>query len=125
MAKFHIVDEVNDSNVTDVLKSGAVKIGGVYTNYFVNSGTASAVAVNASCYLHTINVATSAADAQLLIGDSANASTISNDTSAGLVAKIDLSKRGSYLFDALIANALSYRLTTLNCDGITITYQLA
>jgi hypothetical protein len=125
MARFFIADEVNDSRTVDVLAGGALETASTYTNYFVNSGTASGVVYSGKCYLHTINIAGSADPGQLLIGDATEASAVSNATSAGLVAKFDLSKRGSHLFDVLISNTLTYRLTGLNCDGITITYRIA
>ncbi len=124
MARIHIVDEVDSGLVTDVLTGGGVSVAESYTNYFVNSGTASAVICSVPCLLHTVNIAASALDAQLMIGDAAEASAVSNDTSAGLVAKFDLCKRGTFIFDTLISNTLTYRLTGLDCDGITITYQI-
>ncbi len=128
MAKLILTDEINPSNTADVLTSGALETNSVYTHYFVNSGTASSWVVSAPCYLHSVNVCTSADLGQLLLGNVANtgcASALNNGVSAGLIAKIDLNKRGTYLFDSLVANVLAYRLTGLDCDGITITYQLA
>lgn len=124
MARINIVDEVDQGTVADVVAGGGLSVADCYSTAFVNSGTASGYLVTAPCYLHTVNIATSAADAQLLLGDSTDASAVSNDTSAGLVAKFDLSKRGTYLFDCIIANKLAYRLTSLDCDGISVTYQL-
>jgi hypothetical protein len=128
MAKFIIADENNDSMTADVLKSGALEVAPVYTNYFMNSGTASGIAVAAPCYLHTVTIQSTAVKGQLYLGNqllTASASAIGGLTSAGLIAKIDLAARGSYLFDSIVENNLIYRLTGLDCDGITLTYQLA
>ncbi len=125
MAKFFIADEVNDSNTADILSSGAVETASVYTSYYVNSGTASGFAVSAPCYLHTVTVQGSANLGILYLGDNTDASACGSLTSASRIAKIDLAARGSYLFDAFVANKLAYRLTGLVCDGITLTYQLA
>lgn len=124
MAKFIIADEIDNSKTVDVLGSGAMETCRVYTNYFVNSGTACATATSAPCLLHSITVQTSAVKGQLIVGDCSGTTTITNATSADVVAKIDLAARGSYLFDSIISKKLAYRLTGLDCDGITITYQL-
>jgi hypothetical protein len=125
MAKFMIMDEVNDSYTADVLASGALETAQVYTNYYVNSGTASGFAVSAPCYLHSVVVGASANLGYLYLGDGTDASATGSLTSAGRVAKIDLAARGSYIFDSYVANKLAYRLTGLDCDGVTINYQLA
>ena len=124
MAKFFITDEVNDSRTADVLPSGALEVASVYSTYFVNSGTASGTAVDGACILHAVNVTTTAAKGQLLLGNPTEASSMSNLTSASVIAKIDLAARGSYLLDAYVSGTLSYRLTGLDCDGITLSYQL-
>lgn len=124
MARINIVDEVDNGKVVDVLKGGGIEVAPVFTTAFINSGTASAEIYAGSVLLHTVNVATTADGGQLMLGDADEASAISNDTSAGLVAKVELSKRGSYLFDTIISNKLTYRLTGLDCDGITVTYQI-
>ena len=124
MARINIVDEVDQGLVADVVTGGGLSVADCYTNYFVNSGTASGVVFAGQCLLHTVNIAASADLGQLMIGDAAEASAVSNAVSAGLVAKFDLNKRGTFLFDTIIANTLTYRLTGLDCDGITITYQI-
>lgn len=124
MAKFIIADEIDNSKTADVLSSGALETAGVYVNYFVNSGTACATAAAAPCLLHTITVQTTAVKGQFIVGDCSGTNGVTNATSADVVAKIDLAARGSYLFDSIISKKLAYRLTGLDCDGITITYQL-
>jgi len=124
MAKFIIADEIDNSKTADVLASGALETVRQYVNFFVNSGTACATATSAPCLLHTITVQGSANLGQLIVGDCSGTTTVSNATSADVVAKIDLAARGSYLFDTIISKKLAYRLTGLDCDGITISYQL-
>jgi hypothetical protein len=124
MAKFIIADEIDNSKTADVLASGALETVRQYVNFFVNSGTACATATSAPCLLHTITVQSSANLGQLIVGDCSGTTTVSNATSADVVAKIDLAARGSYLFDTIISKKLAYRLTGLDCDGITISYQL-
>lgn len=123
MARINIVDEVDQGLVADVVTGGGLSVADCYVTAFINSGTASAEIYAGSVLLHTVNVATTAAKGLLYVGD-AEASTIGSLTSAGSVARIDLAVRGSYLFDTLISNKLVYRLTGLNCDGISITYQI-
>lgn len=128
MAKFIIADEVNDSTTADVLSSGALEVNSVYNYITIPSGTASGVLVAAPCYLHTIVVAnTAAAGAVFHLFDTLTACATAGSTqsSSSAVARIDLGARNTYLFDTYIGTALTYRLSGIVCDGITVTYQLA
>ena len=132
MPKVFITDETNDSYTADVLPSGAVKIADQTTKVFVNSGTGSGCLVTGACILHSVIVGASAnlgflylgtGLAPAVMGEAATCATaLGSLTSANRVAKIDLAARGSYIFDTVVDSALSYRLTGLDCDGITISY---
>jgi hypothetical protein len=128
MAKFIITDEVNDSNTADVLASGALETAGVYSYAFIPSGTATGQIAAAPCYLHTVSITnTAAALSVLVISDTANAAAVADaiGSSASAVAIIDNGLRQTYLFDAYLSKGLAYRLSGIECKGITITYQLA
>ena len=134
MAKVFITDEVNDSYTADVLPSGALKTAGQYTKCFVNSGTGSGCLVTGSCILHSVVVAASANLGYLYLGTGLSdavmgiaatcVTALGSLISANRVAKIDLAARGTYIFDSIVDTALSYRLTGLDCDGITVNYQI-
>jgi len=128
MAKFIITDEVNDSYTADVLKSGALEIAPVYTYALIASGTATGQIAAAPVYLHTVSITnTAAAGSVLVISDTYTASGVADAVgdSACAVAIIDNGLRQTYLFDAYLSKGLAYRLSGIDCKGITITYQLA
>jgi hypothetical protein len=122
--KSFIVDKVDDSRTADVLKSGALETSSVYTYAYINSGTASGMIASAPAYLHGVTVTVSGGPGLLYIGDVLTG-TINNSTSANVVSLIDLSARGSYLFDVYCSSGIGYRLSGLNNNGITVSYQLA
>lgn len=128
MAKFMIVDETNDSYTADVLASGALETSSVYQYYLVNSATATGQIAAAPCYLHTVSITnTAAAGSVLVISDTANSAAVADavGSSASAAAIIDNGTRQTYLFDMYLAKGLAFRLSGIECKGITITYQLA
>jgi len=128
MAKFIITDEVNDSNTADVLSSGALEVAPVYQYVFISSGTATGQIAAAPVYLHTVSITnTAAAGSVLVISDTYSASAVADavGNSACAVAIIDNGLRQTYLFDAYLSKGLAYRLSGIECKGITVTYQLA
>jgi hypothetical protein len=132
MGKVFITDETNDSYTADVLPGGHIKNADYTTKCFVNSGTGSGCLVTGSCLLHSVVVAATANLGYLYLGTGLSdavmgiaatcATALGSLISANRVAKIDLAARGSYIFDTVVDTALSYRLTGLDCDGITISY---
>jgi len=124
MAKFIIADEVNDSRTVDVLPSGALEIAPQYSYSYINSGTGSGMIASAPAILHGVTVTVTAAPGLIYVGDVLTG-TVTNETSANKVAHIDLCARGTYLFDVYCASGIGYRLTGLDCAGITVAYQLA
>jgi hypothetical protein len=128
MAKFFIADEVNDSNTADVLSSGALEVAPVYTYAIIASGTATGQIAAAPVYLHTVSITnTAAALSVLVISDTASAAAVADavGSSASAVAIIDNGLRQTYLFDCYMSKGLAYRLSGIDCKGITVTYQLA
>lgn len=124
MAKFILTDEVNDSRTADILASGAVETAGQYSYSYINSGTGSGMIASAPAILHGVTVTVSGGPGLLYLGDVLTG-TVNNTTSANVVALIDLSARGSYIFDAYCSSGIGYRLSGLNNNGVTVTYQLA
>ena len=127
-AKTFIVDGVNDSRTADVLSSGAVETASVYSYALINSGTATGQIAAAPCYLHTVSITnTAAAGSVLVISDTASAAAVADavGSSASAVAIIDNGLRQTYIFDAYLSKGLAYRLSGIDCKGITVTYQLA
>ena len=123
--KVMLADEVNNSYVQDVLPGGAAEVVALYTYKCLNSGTATGTVYAGACILHTVSITnTAAAGSVLLLGDCAEASTLSTQLSASAVARIDNGARATYLFDALVGTGLQYRLSGIDCNGITITYQI-
>ena len=128
MAKFIIADEVDNSKTADVLASGALETAPVYTYAFINSGTGTGCIAAASVYLHTVSVTNTAASPSVfVISDTASAAAVADavGSSASAVAIINPCARGSYIFDAYMSKGLCYRLSGIECKGITVTYQLA
>lgn len=124
-AKYIIADEIDDSRTADVLASGALETASVYTYSFINSGTASGQITTVPAFLHSVSVTnTAAAGSVLLLGDTTVASSISTQSSSSAVARLDLGARQTYVFDALFNSAIAYRLSGIDCNGITVTYQL-
>lgn len=128
MAKFIIADEVNDSRTADVLSSGALEIAPVYDYAFIASGTATGQIAAGAVYLHTVSITnTAAAGSVIVLSDTASAAAVADavGSSASAVAIIDNGLRQTYLFDAYLSEGLAYRLSGIDCKGITVTYQLA
>lgn len=123
MAKFFIADEVNSSNTADVLRSGALETAQVFTNVVIPSGAAYGTIYGSAAYLHSVVVGNTG-NSRFNIFDIGGAGTGSSTNSASAVCTIDTNKRGAYLFDVLVAGKLDYRLTA-DCDGITVSYQIA
>jgi len=124
-AKVMLADEVNNSYVQDVLVSGAAEVVPIYSYKFIASGTASGSVYEGACILHTVSVTNTAAAASFfMLGDTLEASTLSIAGATSAVAIINPVARGSYLYDALIGTGLQYRLSGLDCQGITVTYQV-
>jgi len=124
-AKVMLADEMNNSYTQDILQSGAAEVTQLYQYKFIASGTASGTVYGGSCVLHSVSITNTAAAASLLmLGDCAEASTLSTQTTTSAVAIINPGGRATYLFDALIGTGLQYRLSGLDCQGITITYQI-
>jgi len=128
MAKFIIADEVDNSRTVDVLSSGALETAPVYQYAFINSGTGTGCIAAAAVYLHTVNITNTAAGVSVfVVSDTVSAAAVADavGSSASAVASITPTVRASYLFDAYMSNGLCYRLSGIDCNGITVTYQLA
>jgi len=127
MAKFFIADEVNDSNTADVLSSGALEVAPVYTYALIASATATGQIAAAPVYLHTVSITNTAAAGSVLVISDTSSGAVADavGSSASAAAIIDNGLRQTYLFDMYLSNGLAYRLSGIDCKGITITYQLA
>jgi hypothetical protein len=125
MPKVYITDEVNDGYTADVLPSGALKSSHENTYALINSGTGTGVISTANIILHKVVVAASANLGFLYIGSNAASSDAAPGaaSSASAVAIIDLAARGVYDLDAYVPAVCTYRLSGLNCNGITVTYE--
>jgi len=126
MPRFYITDETNDSRTADVLASGAVEVAPVYDYYFVNSGTGTAQIHGGAALLHSVTIAETAAAASMItISNNLSAEAVADvvGSSASAVAVIPNSTRNTYLFDCYCDTGLAYRLSGIECNGITITYQ--
>ena len=132
MAKFFIADEVNDSYTADVLPSGALEVASLYQYAYLNSAVGVTNISSVPVILHSINISNTAtaANAVLCIGTMASTLTAScatalSNTSASTVARIGCGARGNYIFDTYLGtNCIAY-LASQNCDGITVSYQIA
>jgi hypothetical protein len=128
MAKFIIADEVDQSKTADILSSGAVEVAPIYQYAFINSGTGTGCIAAGAVYLHTVSITnTAAAGSVFVISNSPSASAVADavGSSASAAAIIDNGSRQTYLFDAYLNSGLCYRLSGIDCKGITVTYQLA
>jgi len=126
MPKVFITDEVNDSRTADVLPGGALEVAPVYSYALINSGTGTGCIFAGNALLHTVVVAnTAAAGSVFVISASVSAAAVADavGSSASAVAIIDNGARQTYLFDCLVGGGLSYRLSGIDCKGITVTYQ--
>ena len=126
MAKVFVTDETNDSYTMDVLPSGAAEVTHNYTYAKLNSGTGSGVISTSNIILHRVIVAGSANLGQLFIGSNAASTDAApgNVGSASAVAMVDLAARGNYAFDSYIPAVSTYRLTGLDCNQITVVYEV-
>jgi len=126
MPKVFITDEVNDSYVADVFKSGALETLSYYNYIGVPSGTASGnLLPDGDIILHTVNITNTATKAIFTLGDhlsaDGSAATVAG-VSASAICIIDCTVRGSYLFDCFVDKGLQYRLSGIDLSGIVVTY---
>lgn len=127
-AKFMITDEVNDSYVAEVLNNGALKAQEVFQYAFIPSGTATGQIAAGAAYLHTVSITNTAASPSVfVISNTLSAAAVADaiGSSASAVCIIDNGLRQTFLFDAYCSNGIAYRLSGIDCKGITVTYQLA
>ena len=122
-----ICDEVNDSYTMDVLPSGAAEVTNNWTYKLLASGTATgAISVSADIILHKIFVGTTATKGMLYIGTNAASTNDcygSHESSASGVTEVDLSTRAVYDLDIYVPKVSKYRLSGIDCRGVTLVYE--
>jgi len=127
MPKVFITDEVDTAQTVDVLPGGALEVAPIYSYYLVPSGTATAQIYAGNAYLHSVNVTNTAAKGLFCVSATVSAAAVADcaGSTASAVAIADLTTRGSYIFDCYVAGGLAYRLSGIDCLGVTVSYRAA
>lgn len=119
-ALFSLVHETKDTQVAEVLASKSVRVQQQFSALIV-SGTGTGTIKSSQGWLARVVVGASANGGKLQIFDSAVASAIGANASS--LADIDLSARGTYLYDVLSQGAFSYRLSAADAgSNVSIIY---
>jgi hypothetical protein len=126
MGKTFITDEVNDTYTADVYADGCLKAGEEYIYARIASGTASGdIATTSGKYLLHSVIFGNSGSGVLVIGNvtAGGASAVHSQLSASALCFRACGNPYSVLVDATFDRGLVYRLTSVDTDGIAVTYR--